>query len=51
MHLCTPKYAQDGWSALHWAAFKAHASIVELLLEKGADTTLKKKVSLFCSDK
>jgi hypothetical protein len=40
---CT--YLQDGWTALHWAAVKGHAEIVELLIKKGADLTIKKKVS------
>jgi ankyrin repeat protein len=38
-------YTQDGWTALHWAAVKGHAEIVELLIKKGADLTIKKKVS------
>jgi ankyrin repeat protein len=36
---------QDLWTALHWAAHKGHAEIVQLLISKGADLTLRKRVS------
>jgi ankyrin repeat protein len=46
--LCSPVrffgHAQDGWTALHWAAVKGHSEIVQLLIKKGADVTIKKKV-------
>jgi hypothetical protein len=36
---------QDLWTALHWAAHKGHAEIVQLLISKGADLTLRKRVT------
>jgi ankyrin repeat protein len=43
---------QDLWTALHWAAHKGHAEIVQLLISKGADLTLRKRVTglsvLYC---
>lgn len=35
---------QDGWTGLHWAAYKGHLAVVKLLLEKGADHTIRKNV-------
>lgn len=32
--------AMNGWTPLHWAAKRGHASIVKYLVQKGADTTL-----------
>jgi ankyrin repeat protein len=36
--------AQDNNTPLHFAAFKGHASIVMLLLERGADMAAKDEV-------
>ena len=44
LYLLFPPF-QDGWTALHWAAHKGHVAIVTLLLEGGADHTIKKNVS------
>jgi uncharacterized protein len=27
----------EGWSSLYWAAYQKHASVVDLLLERGSD--------------
>ena len=32
---------KDGWSPLHWAAFRKAVDIAEYLLERGSDTSLK----------
>jgi len=32
--------AMNGWTSLHWAAKRGHASIVKYLVQEGADTTL-----------
>ena len=32
--------AMNGWTPLHWAAKRGHASIVNYLVQEGADTTL-----------
>ena len=32
--------AMNGWTPLHWAAKRGHASIVKYLVQEGADTTL-----------
>jgi ankyrin repeat protein len=36
---------QDGWTALHWAAYRVQGPIVTMLLEKGADHTITSRVS------
>ncbi len=36
--------AQDGWTALIWAAEKGHADCARLLLDSGADKEAKDKV-------
>jgi len=38
-------FAQAGWTALHWAVFDGHHSIVGMLIAAGADTHSKDKVS------
>ena len=37
--------SQDGYTPLHWAAYKGHAEVVDYLLSQGADATLVKKVT------
>ena len=41
---------QDGEAALHYAASRGRANVVELLLERGADTAAKNIVSV-CNDR
>ena len=36
--------ANDGWTPLHWAAWKSHKEIAELLLANGADVNAKNDV-------
>ena len=36
--------ANDGWTPLHWAAWKSHKEIAELLIANGADVNAKNDV-------
>ena len=38
---------QDGRSALHWASYKGHVKVVEVLLDAGAKVNLIDKVRLY----
>ena len=31
----------DGWTALHFAAYKGHETIIEILIDRGADAKKK----------
>lgn len=35
---------QNGWTALFWAADQGHTSIIEQLLDRGAQVNLRDKV-------
>lgn len=42
MHPCM--YAQNGWSALHWASGSGYTGVVTVLLDHGADVHAVDKV-------
>jgi len=46
LHIVYFLVLQDGWTALHWAAYKGHVAVLKCLLEAGADTTIKKNVTI-----
>ena len=42
-------FLKNKWTALHWAADRGHTTVVELLLENGADSNLLSEVCLVVS--